>query len=89
MAHMTLGIPDETYAEIKRHPEIKWSEVARQAIMAKALLLKKSMHTSEFVKLLSPETRQDIQKVPKKEWVEFTRGVQKAGWKRKKYLTQA
>lgn len=89
MAHMTLGIPDETYAEIKRHPEIKWSEVARQAIIEKTLLLKKSMHTSEFVKLLSTETRQDLQKVPKKEWVKFTRGVRKAGWKRKKYLTQA
>lgn len=87
MAHMTLGIPDETYAEIKRHPEIKWSEVARQAIIEKTLLLKKSMHTTEFVKLLSPETRKDLQEVPKKKWVEFTRGVQKAGWKRTKYLT--
>ena len=89
MAHMTLGIPDETYAEIKRHPEIKWSEVARQAIVEKALLLKKSMHTTEFVKLLSSETRKDIKEVPQKEWAAFTRGVKKAGWKRTKYLTRA
>ena len=86
---MTLGIPDETYLEIKRHPEIKWSEVARQAIVEKALLLKKSMHTTEFIKLLSPETRKDIKEAPVKEWVQFTHGVKKAEWKRTKYLTRA
>ncbi len=89
MAHITLGIPDETYAEIKRHPEIKWSEVARQAIVEKALLLKKSMHTTEFIKLLSAETRKDIRDVPAKDWAKFTQEVRKAKWKRTKYLTQA
>ncbi|MBI2669234.1 hypothetical protein HYX14_05310 [Candidatus Woesearchaeota archaeon] len=59
------------------------------ATFDKALLLKKSMHTTEFVKLLSAETRKEIREVPKKEWVEFATGVQKAEWKRKKYLTQA
>jgi len=86
---MTLAIPDDMYAEIKRHPEIKWSEVARQAIMEKALLLKKSMHTTEFAKLLSVETRKDIQEVPHREWVKFTQGVEKAGWKRANYLILA
>ncbi|HLC71092.1 MAG TPA: hypothetical protein VJI32_03740 [Candidatus Nanoarchaeia archaeon] len=54
-----------------------------------APMLKKSMHTTEFIKLLSPETRKDIKEVPKKEWAAFTRGVKKAGWKRTKYLTPA
>ncbi len=30
--NMTMAIPDRTYAAMKRHPEIKWTEVARQAI---------------------------------------------------------
>lgn len=89
MAHITLSLPQEAYLEIKRHPEIKWSEVARQAIIEKTLLLKKSMHTTEFVKLLSVETRKDIRQVPREKWVAFTTAVKKAGWKRTKYLTPA
>ena len=89
MAHITLSLPDEAYQEIKHHPEIKWSEIARQAIIEKTLLLKKSMHTTEFVKLLSAETRKDLQHVPKEKWVAFTKAVKKAGWKRTKYLTRA
>jgi len=35
MANLTLSVPDELYAEMKRHPEIRWSEVARQALAKK------------------------------------------------------
>ena len=31
MANLTLSVPDALYEEMKRHPEIRWSEVARQA----------------------------------------------------------
>jgi len=37
--NMTMAIPDKTYSIIKKHPEIKWTEVARQAIEKKALEL--------------------------------------------------
>ena len=32
MANLTLSIPDDLYEEMKKHPEIRWSEVARQAV---------------------------------------------------------
>ncbi|MHA1169293.1 MAG: hypothetical protein ACTSRU_15810 [Candidatus Hodarchaeales archaeon] len=32
MPNITLSIPDELHERIKNHPEIRWSEVARQAI---------------------------------------------------------
>jgi len=35
MPNMTLSVPDDLYAEMKRHPEIRWSEVARQALKRK------------------------------------------------------
>lgn len=28
---MTLGLPDELHESMRRHPHIKWSEVARRA----------------------------------------------------------
>ena len=33
--NMTLALDDATSREVKAHPEIKWSEVARQAIQRK------------------------------------------------------
>lgn len=33
MANMTLAIPKELHEIMHKHPEIKWSEVARQAII--------------------------------------------------------
>ncbi len=35
MANLTLSVPDELYEELKKHPEIRWSEVARQALAKK------------------------------------------------------
>lgn len=35
MANITLSVPDALYEEMKRHPEIRWSEVARQALAKK------------------------------------------------------
>ena len=49
MATITLSIPDETRKEMKKHSEIKWSEIARMAIIKRIedlktldLLLEKS-----------------------------------------------
>jgi len=32
LVNVTLAVPEELHKIIKRHPEIKWSEVARQAM---------------------------------------------------------
>jgi len=40
MTNMTLAVPEELMAVMKRHKEIKWSEVAREAIAEKAEELK-------------------------------------------------
>jgi predicted CopG family antitoxin len=35
MANMTLAIPDELQEKLREHAEIRWSEVARQALEKK------------------------------------------------------
>jgi hypothetical protein len=35
MTNLTLSLPDDLYDEMKKHPEIRWSEVARQALVKK------------------------------------------------------
>ena len=39
MVSMTLAVPVELKREMDRHPELNWSEVARQAIRDKVVLL--------------------------------------------------
>lgn len=39
MVNMTMAIPKELHDIMKKHAEIKWTEVARQAIKKKAELL--------------------------------------------------
>jgi len=39
MPNMTLSLPEEIYGVVKKHSEIKWSEIARRAISEKAMKL--------------------------------------------------
>jgi len=89
MAHITLSIPDVVYKEMKQHPEIKWSEVARQSIIEKAAFLKKSIHCKDFFKLLSPAAQEAIKYLDKKKAKELYKQMKRQEWKRAKYLTQA
>ena len=89
MTHVTLSIPDSVYEEMKKHPEINWSAVARESIIEKTLSLKKKITTKELFNSLSEETRNSIIKTNEKEAKEFFKKVRGAGSKRAKYLTQA
>lgn len=69
MTNMTLAIPEELHEIIKRYPEIKWSEVARQAIWDKARkldlmdkLLAKSKLTEEDALELGRKVNRGIAK---------------------------
>lgn len=33
MAHLTVGLPEDLYERIKKHREIKWAAVAREAMI--------------------------------------------------------
>ena len=89
MAHITLSIPDETYKKMKMHPEIKWSEVAREGISTKLRVLKQTTHSSEVLEMLSPETRQSIGKTSEAKAKTFAKKVREEKWKEVKSLTRA
>ena len=67
MGNMTLAIPDEVQKEMKKFPEIRWSEVARRAIVERIKVLEtieranklasKSKLTKEFTEKLSKEIK--------------------------------
>ena len=40
MTNITLSLPDKVYKEMKQFSEVKWSEVARKAILSKLETIK-------------------------------------------------
>lgn len=69
MTNMTLAIPEELNKIMKKHKEIKWSEVARQAIWIHARkvelmdkLLSKSELTEKDALTIGNKIKHDIAK---------------------------
>ncbi|MDI6639729.1 MAG: hypothetical protein QMC77_08090 [Methanocellales archaeon] len=67
MANITLAIPEELHRIVKRHSEVKWSEIARRAMWDYARRLElmdkivaKSKLTEEDVKELDHKLKKAI-----------------------------
>ena len=59
MVNMTLAVPEELHKLMKKHADIKWSEVARRALWEKA---KKIELTEEDVKVIGAKIKRSIAK---------------------------
>jgi len=69
MTNMTLAIPEELHKIIKKHKEIKWTEIARQAMWEQARklelmdnLLSKSELTEEDALEIGRKIKREIAK---------------------------
>ena len=63
---MTLSMPEKIHHEMKQFSEIKWSEVARNAIIEKLEILKLSESLAKKSKLTKKDV-DDFSKMIKKE----------------------
>lgn len=91
MAHITLSIPDKLYDEMKRHPEIKWSEAARRGIQDRLLAVKGVIKGSEWLNTLPESIRNGINELKKfstEDWKKWHKKVKEREWKRMKSLMQ-
>ena len=62
MANITLSVPDNIHKKMKHFSEIKWSEVARKAIIEKLEIMALAEKLAQKSKL----TEQDIKQFSKK-----------------------
>ena len=65
MVSITLAVPEELKKEMDRHPELNWSEVARQAIKQRIIFLKKFEEFAAESTLTEDETVELGRKVNK------------------------
>lgn len=61
MANITLSIPDELHEKMKEHNEMRWSEVARQAIQKKI----EDLELLDSIAKKSKLTRKDALRISK------------------------
>lgn len=59
MANMTLSVPEELHKEILLHPEIRWSEIARQAFDKRI----KELHWMDIILSKSRFTEKDAEEI--------------------------
>ncbi len=59
MVNMTLSVPEELFREMQRHPELKWSEVARQAFEMKV----RELHWMDKLVQNSILTIEDVERI--------------------------
>jgi hypothetical protein len=62
MGNMTLSVPDDVQREMKHFPEIKWSEVARRAIIEKV----DALRLADTLAAKSKLTQKDVDEFSKK-----------------------
>ena len=95
MAHkvnITLSVPRELHEQMKKHPEIKWSEAARNGIVQQLAKVGGMISGKELLKSLPEETRrgiEEISKLPEESWEKYYEGVKESEKRRLKSLTQA
>jgi hypothetical protein len=65
MVNITLAVPQELHEIMKKHPEIKWSEVARQAMWDYSRKLQILEEISSRSKLTEREAKELVAKMKK------------------------
>ena len=88
MAHVTLSIPDDVYEDMKRYPEIKWSEIVRQTIVSYLEQMKDVSTSNDVRRQLSESTLNRLKKISSSKGAKFQKRVAKEEWKRTKSLIQ-
>jgi len=82
MPNITLSIPQKIYKKIKQHPEVKWSEVARKAILEYLKKLENITTTDELLEELGEDFTKELDEIDFKKSEEHYLRMREAGWKR-------
>ncbi len=73
MVSITLAVPEELKKEMEDYPEMNWSEIARQAIRQKLIVLNKldrMLSKSRFTEKDALELGRKLNKVVAKKYLE-------------------
>ena len=85
MANITLSVPEEVYRRMKRRRDVRWSEVAREAILERLERLEGpvgfSASTSDLARLLA-KSGVNLTEVSVEEAIQYYVKMRELEWRR-------
>jgi predicted CopG family antitoxin len=90
MPNITLSVPPDVYKKMKEHSEIKWSEVARRAIVEYLERLEKGnleLPAKDNLKMLGEEFEKRVKETPLETYERSYKKVREAEWERTRSFT--
>ncbi|RLE66539.1 MAG: hypothetical protein DRJ47_02385 [Thermoprotei archaeon] len=82
MPNITLSIPEEVYRKMKRYSEVKWSEVARKAIMEYLRKLEGTVSSEELLEELGEDFARELREISLEKAANYYEKAREAEWKR-------
>jgi len=85
MANITLAIPDDIYRKMKKHREVRWSEVVRKAILDYLKKIEEGgfeMTTKELLEELSEDFKRSLRELSIEKVIEGYEKARDAEWRR-------
>lgn len=84
LANITLYVPSDVEQEMKSHPEIKWTQVVREALIEKARRLRKLGILEKHLDKL-PFGEEDLEWMDENDWHPVDEAQLKPGFAEKLY----
>lgn len=85
MPNITVSIPDALYKRMKKHSEVKWSEVIRKALteyVSRLEVLKRGFLTSDELVELLKESDLDVSSISLEEAIRHYERARELEWRR-------
>lgn len=90
MPNITLSIPQELYERMKRHKEVKWSEVVRKAIVEYLEKIEKGgleVSSRELLRMAGRNLEERVRNTPIERYEDYYDKARKREWKRLESFT--
>ncbi|WP_297486555.1 hypothetical protein [Thermococcus sp.] len=90
MPNITLSVPPDVYKKMKEYSEIRWSEVARKAIVEYLERLERGnleLPAKDILKMLGEEFEEKVTKTSLEMYEKAYKKAREAEWKRTKSFT--
>ncbi|MFC1775087.1 hypothetical protein ACFLZN_02110 [Nanoarchaeota archaeon] len=73
MSNITLAIPDDLHKKMKKHSEIRWSEVVRKSIAEKIKVLEMLDKITQKSKMTAKDVKELAKKINKEVFLELNK----------------
>ena len=85
MPNVTISIPEALYKKMKRHSEVRWSEVVRKALVeyvSKLEAIERGVVFSDDLAEILKESELDVSRISLERAIEHYEKVRELEWKR-------